>query len=198
MFSAGRRTVTDLGAVLVDRSYRGALGSSVVVPPGDHTVEFYYESSMAISSLVLRLTLRVGQGKIAVTSGVFDIEACAELENPAQAKQVADKWRAQLATGSNRDPIVLTLPDPPQYLLHDCRPGAIYIEYGRVKISSAPTGADVFVNGKFVGRTDATLRIQAGRPVHILIRKGGYKDLAQTMTFSTKGDAVVSATLAPK
>jgi len=63
-----------------------------------------------------------------------------------------------------------------------------------VSVKSTPEGADINVDGKFMGNTPSTIQLDAG--VHqILIEKEGLKPWQRTMTVSSGGSITIDATL---
>jgi len=55
-----------------------------------------------------------------------------------------------------------------------------------VTIKSEPDGADITIDGKFVGHTPSTLQLQPGEHT-IIIGKSGFKDWQRTMTTTAGG-----------
>lgn len=55
---------------------------------------------------------------------------------------------------------------------------------GNVSIASNPVGADIEIDGKFMGSTPSVLALQPGDHV-IVVKKSGYKDWQRTMTVTT-------------
>ncbi|MEK6322456.1 MAG: PEGA domain-containing protein [Acidobacteriota bacterium] len=63
-----------------------------------------------------------------------------------------------------------------------------------IGIKSTPDGADITVDGKFVGSTPSTLRLTIGDH-SITIEKSGFKAWTRTMTVSPAGNVSIEATL---
>jgi hypothetical protein len=63
-----------------------------------------------------------------------------------------------------------------------------------VAVKSTPEGAEISIDGKFVGSTPSTLRLAAGEH-SIVIEKSGFKSWQRTMTVNTSGNVTVDATL---
>jgi hypothetical protein len=63
-----------------------------------------------------------------------------------------------------------------------------------VVIKSSPEGADISIDGKFVGSTPSTLTLSPGEH-NIVIEKTGFKSWQRTMTVSTSGSVTVDASL---
>lgn len=61
-------------------------------------------------------------------------------------------------------------------------------------LKSTPDGAEITVNGKFVGSTPSTLRLPAGDHT-IVIARAGFKSWQRTMTVSPGGNITIDATL---
>jgi hypothetical protein len=93
----------------------------------------------------------------------------AQPEQPAQPTQPADGPQAPAATSA---------PDQPS----------------RVAIKSMPPGADITVDGKYMGGTPSTLQLPAGEHV-ILISKEGLTPWQRTITISGGGTINIDATL---
>jgi PEGA domain len=73
-------------------------------------------------------------------------------------------------------------------------PKSVGTELSIVVVKSNPTGADILVDGKFVGNTPSTLRLSSGEHT-IAIEKSGFKIWQRAMTVSPGGNVVVDATL---
>jgi hypothetical protein len=67
-------------------------------------------------------------------------------------------------------------------------------EPSTIVIKSTPDGADITVDGKFVGSTPSTLKLAIGDHT-ITIEKSGFKVWTRTMTVSSAGTVSVDATL---
>jgi len=67
-------------------------------------------------------------------------------------------------------------------------------EPSTIVIKSTPDGADITVDGKFVGSTPSTLKLSIGEHT-ITIEKSGFKAWNRTMTVSTAGNVSIDATL---
>lgn len=63
-----------------------------------------------------------------------------------------------------------------------------------VAFKSTPGGADIMVDGKFVGSTPASLSLTPGDH-SVLLQKSGFKDWARTLTVSDGGNQTVDAAL---
>lgn len=63
-----------------------------------------------------------------------------------------------------------------------------------VNVKSTPDGADITVDGKFVGNAPSTLRLASGDHT-ILIEKSGMKPWQRTMTVSAGGNVTIDAKL---
>lgn len=68
------------------------------------------------------------------------------------------------------------------------------VELSTVVVKSAPDGADITVDGKYVGSTPSTVRLTPGDHA-ISMEKGGYKTWQRTMTVSPGGIVTIDATL---
>ena len=67
-------------------------------------------------------------------------------------------------------------------------------EPSTVVIKSTPDGADITVDGKFVGSTPSTLRLAIGDHT-VTIQKSGFTVWTRAMTVSTAGSVSIEATL---
>ena len=67
-------------------------------------------------------------------------------------------------------------------------------ESSAISIKSAPEGAEISIDGKFVGSTPSTLRIKAGEHT-ISIKKVGFVLWERTMTLTSGGNVTVDAAL---
>jgi len=64
-----------------------------------------------------------------------------------------------------------------------------------VAVSSTPAGADIYMDGNFVGDTPSTLNVTAGSH-SIVVKKSGFQDWTRRMSFSG-GSITLSAELVP-
>jgi PEGA domain-containing protein len=67
-------------------------------------------------------------------------------------------------------------------------------EFSSVTIKSIPFGAEISINGKFVGNTPSTLRLKSGDH-KISVKQAGYVLWERTITLSAGGNITVNATL---
>jgi len=67
-------------------------------------------------------------------------------------------------------------------------------EPSTIVIKSTPDGADITVDGKFIGSTPSTLKLAIGEHT-VTIEKSGFKTWARTMTVSSAGNVSIDATL---
>ncbi|MBI1982850.1 MAG: PEGA domain-containing protein [Acidobacteria bacterium] len=63
-----------------------------------------------------------------------------------------------------------------------------------VMVKSEPSGADIMVDGKFVGNTPSSLRLAPGDHT-ITVEKSGFKTWERTMTVTPGGNVTLKATL---
>ncbi len=61
-------------------------------------------------------------------------------------------------------------------------------------VKSNPDGAEITVDGKFMGTTQSTLRLAAGEHT-VKIEKNGYKEWNRTVSLTAGGDITIDATL---
>jgi len=103
------------------------------------------------------------------------------------------KFGLKQASEVQPSPAATTTPPPPSV-----QPPALASvaseNLATVVVKSTPDGADVTVNGKFVGSTPSTLRLVAGDHA-ILIEKSGFKSWQRTMSVSPGGIVTIDATL---
>jgi hypothetical protein len=67
-------------------------------------------------------------------------------------------------------------------------------EPSTVVVKSTPEGADITVDGKYVGSSPSTVRLSAGDHT-VLIEKAGFKPWQRAMTASAGGNVTIDATL---
>jgi PEGA domain len=67
-------------------------------------------------------------------------------------------------------------------------------EFSSVTIKSIPFGAEISVDGKFVGNTPSTLRLKSGDH-KISVKQAGYVLWERTISLSAGGNITVNATL---
>ncbi len=63
-----------------------------------------------------------------------------------------------------------------------------------VVIKATPDGADITVDGKFMGSTPSTLKLTPGEHA-VVIEKAGFKTWQRTMTVGSSGTITIDATL---
>lgn len=66
--------------------------------------------------------------------------------------------------------------------------------FSSVAIKSTPDGADITIDGKFVGTTPSTLQVAPGEHT-IIIEKSGFKPWERTITMNSNGIVTLDATL---
>ena len=71
---------------------------------------------------------------------------------------------------------------------------AAAVDASTIVVKSTPDGADITVDGKFVGSTPSTLRLSPGEH-SITIEKSGFKVWQRAITVSSAGSVTVEATL---
>jgi hypothetical protein len=67
-------------------------------------------------------------------------------------------------------------------------------ELSSIAVKSTPDGADIKIDGRFVGSTPSTLRLQPGEH-KIVLEKTGFKAWERTISVSSNANVVVDATL---
>jgi hypothetical protein len=65
---------------------------------------------------------------------------------------------------------------------------------GSVNVSSNPTGADISVDGEFVGNSPATLKLIAGKHT-VTVKMSGYQDWSREINVQAGSEVQLSATL---
>ncbi len=73
-------------------------------------------------------------------------------------------------------------------------PGVVDPDSSAISVKSAPEGADISVDGKFVGSTPSSLSLKAGEYT-ILITKSGYATWERKVTLNAGGNITLDATL---
>jgi hypothetical protein len=74
------------------------------------------------------------------------------------------------------------------------QPATAAAEPSTVVVKSTPEGAEISIDGKFVGSTPSTLRLEAGEH-KIVIGKSGFKPWERTMTLNVSGSITIDASL---
>ncbi|HEY5029850.1 MAG TPA: trypsin-like peptidase domain-containing protein [Candidatus Angelobacter sp.] len=65
---------------------------------------------------------------------------------------------------------------------------------GKIRITSSPASADVYVDGKFIGNAPSVLALSTG-PHHIVVKMEGYKDWDRTLEVMKDSDLSLNAAL---
>ena len=65
---------------------------------------------------------------------------------------------------------------------------------GTVNVSSNPTGADVAVDGEFVGNTPSVLKVSPGKHT-VTVKLQGFKDWSREISVQAGSDVQLTATL---
>jgi len=65
---------------------------------------------------------------------------------------------------------------------------------GTVNVSSNPSGADVSLDGNFVGNCPAALKISAGKHT-VTVKMSGYKDWSRDITIASGSEVQLTANL---
>jgi hypothetical protein len=71
---------------------------------------------------------------------------------------------------------------------------AVALATGGVNVSSSPVGADVLVDGEFVGNCPAALKLAPGKHT-VTVRSAGYQDWSRDITVAAGSDVQLTATL---
>jgi len=77
------------------------------------------------------------------------------------------------------------------------QPNSLATNFSTVAVRSSPDGAEITIDGKFMGTTQSTLKLPAGEHT-VKIEKSGYKEWTRTVTLSAGGNITVDATLEKK
>jgi hypothetical protein len=75
--------------------------------------------------------------------------------------------------------------------------GSVFANLSTVTVKSSPEGAEITIDGKFMGTTLSTLKLPAGEHA-VKIEKSGYTAWTRTVTLSSGGNVTVDATLEKK
>ena len=67
-------------------------------------------------------------------------------------------------------------------------------DFSIISVKSAPDGAEILVDGKFVGNTPSTLQLKFGEHT-ISVKKAGYVLWERTITLSAGGNITIDADL---
>jgi antitoxin (DNA-binding transcriptional repressor) of toxin-antitoxin stability system len=97
---------------------------------------------------------------------------------------------APLAQGQGNEQAAPALPEAQA----EQAPFFVDPEFSSVTIKSIPFGAEISIDGKFVGNTPSTLRLKAGDH-KISVKQAGYALWERTITLSAGGNITVNATL---
>ncbi len=76
-------------------------------------------------------------------------------------------------------------------------PASLNTDLSTVAVKSSPDGAEITIDGKFMGTTPSTLNLSAGAHT-VTIEKSGHKEWTRTVTLSAGGNITVDATLEMK
>jgi hypothetical protein len=76
-------------------------------------------------------------------------------------------------------------------------PAAAEAGTGSVRISSDPEGAEITIDGKFVGTTPSTLRLSAG-PHQVEVKAAGKRAWRRSLEVLKDSEASLKATLEPE
>jgi PEGA domain len=101
-----------------------------------------------------------------------------------ESKKFASKTDAPTTADAQSAP---TQTDPPT-------PAAAVPSFGSVQLNSTPDGAEVYVDGAFVGNAPATLKLAPGQHM-IRVMQSGYKEWSREVTVQTGSEAHLTATL---
>ena len=77
------------------------------------------------------------------------------------------------------------------------QPDSLNTDLSTVALRSSPDGAEITIDGKFMGTTPSTLNLPAGEHT-VKIEKSGHKEWSRTVTLSAGGNITVDATLEKK
>jgi len=200
VFTSGSSAKTGKGAVYIDDSYEGGLDSEISLAPGNHKLEFFYpEGSQSLSTPVLRVSVRIQDQRLIVETAAFEssFPDCFPLQSPDAARSAAEAWSdtlQRIPTGEH--PGVLNIPDPPSIGSSGCRFSLNIPKYRKLTVRSVPEGAEIYIDEEHLNRTNATLRVLSQTSCHLLIRKAGYRDVAQIVEFGDNDERTVEAKLA--
>ncbi len=114
----------------------------------------------------------------------------AEVVTPAPPTEVATPTPPPTAVP---EPVLTPPPPPPS----PPPPSEPVISYGKIKISSSPRGAKVYLNGSYTGDvTPATLdKLEAGKKVTVSLAMRGYKEWSRSVTVEKDRTTPLTASL---
>ena len=84
---------------------------------------------------------------------------------------------------------------PPQPVVATVAPGAAIPTTGKLSVISIPDGADIEVDGSFVGNTPSDVQVPGGRACNCCVKKVGFKDWERKMKVSGGSNVHLSAGL---
>jgi len=124
------------------------------------------------------------------------VPATGQLRTAAAKLGTVSAVQAQATTAAAESTATVTMPDNRSERLGDAAPNASNAARstgdGSVEISSDPSGADIEIDGNFVGSTPSPVGLVAGQ--HTLrVSKNGYKRWERTLQSSTGNIKVVAA-----
>ncbi len=74
------------------------------------------------------------------------------------------------------------------------QPEPLAADVSTILVTSSPEGAEITIDGKFMGTTQSTLKLSAGEHT-VKIEKGGYKPWTRTITLNAGSNITIDATL---
>lgn len=116
--------------------------------------------------------------------------ASRELFSWKEGNLISDTFLDKLAVAVRRAPAALRQRASTPAAASRAQPD----DRARVQIKSAPAGADILVDGLFVGNTPSELRLTAGEH-SIKVQKPGFHDWERNMTVIAGGSITLNATL---
>jgi hypothetical protein len=164
--------------VELDGNFIGNTPSSIGVSPGDHTIS------------VKKKGYKTWERKIKVSSGKVNVFA--ELE--AADKQNSAEGAASEEPKQKTEPAVSEHPDPRVAMANVTDSVSTSEILGAVSFTSDPTGAEVYVDDAFVGKSPVTLNLKLGHHFVRMFAKD-YKNWSEQFTIVAGPELRLTAVL---
>lgn len=169
--------------VELDGNFIGNTPSTIGVSPGDHTIS------------VKKKGYRTWERKIKVSSGKVNVFAELKADDKQNSAEVAatatpesGESKQKTEPAASKDPVV------PATSANGTASASAAEDFGAVSFTSDPSGAEVYVDDAFVGKSPITLNLKIGHHyVHIFATD--YKNWSQQFTIVTGSELRLRAVL---